>query len=293
MFEEARQQLEQQITKETADPVAPEATPGQEASASEEAKQLEAVADLSKFKKILLDGQELTLDDLKKQRMLEADYRRKTAAHAEERRRFEQESTFAVNFPKDLELVMQQPWMAQEFYNVYPPEYHAQVKWLEQMYRRNPALWAQDQGSQVQSDNSQDVKSVVEELINERLKPFEEKERQAQVQTNLAKIDAIETRLSQKYDEAVKAEVYMAAEYLSDKTGRELSDADWEKIYKDSHERNQKARKERNAKEAQQQKVANSKLRDVASGGGVPGEAPVVAKSIKEATKHFFGAHGS
>jgi hypothetical protein len=291
MFEEARNQLEQQITKsadnqpnaEPASDLAPE-------GGTEPAKQsLEAVADLSKFQKILLDGKELTLADLKKERMLEADYRRKTMEHAEKAKRFEQESKFAVNFPKDLDVVMQEPWRAAEFYEAYPEQYHAQVRRIEQMYKQNPAMWAQDQGEteQSNSDNSVDVESLVEERIQRALKPFQEKEEREQQKLHLAQLDAIETRLTAKYKRANKHEVYAMAEYLSN-DGKELDDAAWEKIYKDSHERNLKMIKAAYAEEFNQQKAAGQKLKDVPSGGGIPGEAPIVPRTLKEATAQIM-----
>lgn len=160
-IEQATQAFEQQTTQDVANP-SQEAAPDIQDNTSQEAKQLEAVADLSKYKKIVIDGQELSLEDLKKQRMLEADYRRKTSELAEQRRQHELGAKFDVNFRADLEVVMQQPWRASEFYKMYPPEFHAQVKQIERMYRSNPSMWASDQGetSSYEQDNSPDYESL-------------------------------------------------------------------------------------------------------------------------------------
>ncbi len=295
MFEEQKAQLEQQMSDNQPEATAnPEGSPTPEASP--EAKQLEAVADLSKFKKILLDGEELSFDDLKKQRMLEKDYRRKTHEFSEERRKFESESRFAVNFPKDMERILQEPWLAAEFYKLYPTEYHGQVKRIEQMYNENPGLWTKE-GQEESKPQDLDIDRLVEEKLNQRLRPLEEKEERAQQQAHLASLDALETKLMSKYNRANKYEVYAAAEYLSKPTreypeGRKLTDKDWEKVYKDSHERTVEMIKKAMSEEFNQQKQVNQRLKDVAPGGGVPGEAPPVARSIREATAMWSKANG-
>lgn len=292
MFEEAKAQLEAQITQE-ANPQQAEATGDLAPDVpSEEAKQLEAVADLSKYKKVKIGDEEISLEDLRKQRMLEADYRRKTHELAEQRRQHELSAKFDVNFKADLDVILRQPWMAKEFYKIYPQEYHAQVKQIERMYQANPNLWASDQGEEIQQSQNQsvDIERLLEEKLNQRLKPFEEKERMEQQKLHLATLDAIETKLTAKYENANKFEVYAAAEHLSKETeefpnGRELTESDWEKIYKDSHDRNSALIDKAVAKKFNQQKATNNKLKDVQGGGGVPGEAPFKAKSIREATE--------
>lgn len=276
-FEQARQSLEQQPTQEATPQPEASGSPTQETQTQEAKSQ--AIADLMKFDKVLLDGEELSPAELKKQRMFEADYRRKTMEHSEKVKQFEQSSKFATALPKDLDVLLEKPWLASEFYKIYPPEYHAHAKRIEQMYRQNPGLWTQ---GETQSDNSQDIEKIIEERINQRLKPIEEREELAQQKASLAAIDAIEAKLSKKYEEANKFEVYAMAEYMA-KDGNELSDKDWEKIYKDSHDRNLARIEKRQASRFNKQKETNQTLQDVAPGGAVPGEAPVVAKNFREA----------
>lgn len=288
MFQEQANQLEQQITQAANPSQEAPGKPSPEGQAPE-AKPT-AVADLSKFEKILLDGEELSPQDLKKQRMLEADYRRKTTELAEARRQHEEGAKYDVNFRHDLQVLMDQPWRASEFYKLYPPEYHAQARKIEQMYKANPGLWTQGETAESQTDNS-DLEKLVEERINQRLKPIEEREQRETQKAHLAQLDAIETKMSAKYKRANKFEVYAAAEYLS-KDGKELTDKDWERIYKDSHDRNLSMIKQAYAEEFNQQKAVNQKLKDVAPGGGVPGEAPVVAKNLKEAKDLWMKSMG-
>lgn len=299
--EDAVQQLQSPQSESTDNPQGSVAAQSNQAEPGEVAKQLdsnelEAVADLSKFKKIKLDGQELSLDELKKERMREADYRRKTMELAEERKQHAEAAKFDVNYRSDLRVIKSQPWRAAEFYKMYPADYHDEVKWIEKLYRENPSLWTDSeqkgQAVQQQQQNQPDVERLIEDKISRALKPFEEKEQREQERTYLAQLDARETKLLQKYPEANKFEVYAAAEYLS-KEGdngepKALTDADWDKIFKDSHERQEAKYAARSAQTFDKQKQANQKLRDVQSGGGIPGEAPVVARSLKEAKEHFL-----
>lgn len=268
-----------------------------QAEQGQEAKQqIEAVADLSKFKKVLLDGQELTPEELKKERMREADYRRKTMEHAENVRQHEQSAKFDINYRSDLRVIKSQPWRAAEFYKMYPADYHDEVKWIEQLYKSNPGLWTDGQGqgqaSPKQAEAPHDIERLIEDKLSQRLRPFEEKEKREQERTYLAELDARETKLLQKYPEANKFEVYAAAEYLSkegnDGQPKALTEGDWEKIFKDSHERQEAKFAARQAQTFNNQKQANRKLKDTQSGGGIPGEAPVVPRSLKEAKEHFL-----
>lgn len=296
--DEAVQQI-QSTGSEGADTQTPSessSAPDVQAEPSQGAKQLEAVADLSKFKKILLDGQELSLDELKKERLRESDYRRKTMELAEERKQHQESAKFDVAYRSDLKVIKSQPWRAAEFYKMYPSEYHDEVKWIEKLYKDNPSLWAdgepQGQKQATRPDQGPDLEKLVEEQISRRLKPLEEKEARERERTYLAEMDSRETKLMQKYKRANKFEVYAAAEYLS-KEGdngepRALTDTDWEKLFKESHERTVDMIKQAQAEEFNNQKQANAKLKDVQSGGGIPGEAPVVPRSLKEAKEHFL-----
>lgn len=297
MFDQQKLEMEQQIgnapaegTQETAPQQATE-----EIQAAPEAKSPQEIADLAKLSKFMLDGKEYTYDELKKERMRLEDYTRKTQELAEKRKTFETESKYAVNFDKDLEVLMAQPWRADEFRKLYPKEYHRHADKIERLYKQAPALWStsetQDQGQQ-RSTQQPDIKKLIEETVSERLRPMEEKEARDAERTYLAEMDARETKLMQKYKRANKFEVYAAAEYLSkegeDGQPKQLADQDWEKLFKDSHERTVAMIKEARADEFNQQKQANKQLKDVQSGGGVPGEAPVVPRSLKEAKEHFL-----
>lgn len=261
------------------------------------------VTDLSKLQKFSIDGKEYSYDQLKQERLKHEDYTRKTQEVADERRKFQTEAKYASNYRSDLRTVRAQPWKAAEFYKLYPDEYHDEVKWIEQMYKSNPAMWSKSDGQPAgqpgQTKQEQpDVQELVERLISSRLKPFEEEKRVAQEKTMLAQMDSREVKLKQKYPNANQFEVYAAAEFLAkgdqdNPDGRELTEADWDRVFRDSHERTLKSFKDWQAVGFKQQTQANRTLKDVQGGGGIPGEAPVVAKNIKQATQMFMKGNGA
>lgn len=301
-FEQAHQAMEQAINTQAPDTQtsAPEASPQVDVTTGQPQTQTpQSVADLAKLQKFMLDGEELTYDQIKKERLRQKDYTRKTQELAEEKRTFQSESKYAVNLPKDLDVLMSQPWRAAEFRKLYPDQYHGYADRIERMYKDAPALWSKSEAPKEQAPQAQqpDIEKMIEDRISNRLKPYEEKDRREQEKTYLAQMDATEAKLIQKYKRANKFEVYAAAEYLAkgdenNPDGRELNDQDWEKLFKDSHDRTVALIKQAQTEDFNEQKLANNKLKDVQSGGGIPGEAPVVAKDIKAATKRFLNAHG-
>ncbi len=306
-LEEARQQIQEQFPSNSETPApdtqetAPE-SPTVEAGAEKQPETPQEIADLAKLQKFLLDGKEYTVEELKKERMRLQDYTRKTQELAEERRKHQESAKYETNLPKDLEVLWEQPWRAEEFRKLYPSGFHHLADRIERLYKANPGQWStsearEDRGQTDQRDSQVDIEQLIERKVSERLKPLEEKEAREQEKLYLAEMDATETRLMQKYKFANKAEVYALAEYLSNgdennPEGKELEAADWEKIFKDSHERQVAMIKQAQSENFNQQKAANQKLKDVASGGGVPGEAPVVPKNLKEAKDMFLKTLG-
>jgi hypothetical protein len=207
-LESAHQAFEQQLTTPPAPDNQPTGSEGQSPSGeqtSQEAK-LQAVADLSKFEKFVLDGKEMTIEELKKERMLEADYRRKTRELAEERKQHSESAKFDVNYRKDLKVIKAQPWRAAEFYKVYPPEFHDEVRWIETLYQKNPSLWTEGQESQQQQQsaksNEVDIEKLIEDRISQKLRPLEEKEAREAERAFIAEMDAREAKLKSKYSRA-------------------------------------------------------------------------------------------
>lgn len=300
-FEEVTAQAQQAL--ETPQPDNQVTEPGQslqteQGDPSQQPAPAETIADLAKLNKFKLDGKEYTYDQLKQERMRAQDYTRKTQELSDQRRQFQQEAKFATNYRSDLKTVRTKPWMASEFYKLYPSEYHDEVKWIEQTYKSNPGLWstsgqpAQGQAPQSAKQEQPNVEELVERLVSNRLKPLEEREKRDQERAILAEMDSRESKLMSKYPNANKFEVYAAAEFLAkaddiNPEGRELTDDDWEKVFKDSNERTLTSFKSWQAQAFNKQTQTSQKLKDVQGGGGIPGEAPVVAKNLKEAKAQF------
>lgn len=282
MFEEAKQALEKSID-----------TPAPDAPVQESAPPIEApveAIELAKLKKFTMDGEEVSYDDLKKERLRQRDYTRKTQELAEDRRKFETESKYDLNVAKDLKVLWAEPWRADEFRKLYPTQYHEYADEVERKYKSAPGLWSKSQAADRPAESSTeqtDYKKLIEETISQRLKPIEEREERQKEQVHLAELDAMETKLMQKYKYANKFEVYGSAEYLSNQ-GKALNEKNWDDLFKESHDRTLNLIKQAKAEEFNQQKLANEKLKDVQGGGGIPGEAPVVPKGIKEATRMFL-----
>lgn len=231
-----------------------------------EAANTPSITELEKLEKFSYAGREMTAKDLQSMVMMQSDYTRKTQAIAEERKYYE-------NLQSDLDAVKSNPTLMAQFKQVYPEKFH---KFLGYVASDKPVQ------EQVQQQSG-----VLDPKIQERLDKYDQiaKEWEEQkISAINAQLDAKFGELTKKYPYADEEAVIARAQALLDK-GEKLTDSVWDTLWKSVHDRSQKLWSDHQKSLNTKQQSANSKGRDIGHGGGTPGQAPKVPKSIKEASK--------
>lgn len=249
-------------------------------AAEQEAPQQQELVDLSTLGKFKVSGNEMTFDDLQKSILFQKDYTKKTQALSEDRKKLEEQHKFDTNLRADLLNVMKDPSLADKFRQVYPQQYHDV---LEALLNKTPAT---------------ETKQNVDPALMNRLSKLEQfhtqqqhKLRESEVAASQAAIDSLFTKLQPKYPLADEQIVIAHAQALMEQ-GAQLMDekgnlieGTWDKIWKNVQEATEKRFTTYQKEQLTKQKTANAKGRDVASGGGIPGQAPK-KMTIKEASEH-------
>lgn len=238
---------------------------------SQTAEQPSQIFDLDSAEKVKFEGREWTRDELKSAYMMQSDYTKKTTALAEERKYYD-------NLWHDVEKVKANPSLIDQFKSVYPQSFHKALEYLDLKTAAQP----QAQPQQPQNVN-QDLMKRFEAIEND----FKENK----VKAINAELDAKFDSLSKKYTLADEEAVLARAQSMLDK-GTKLTDQVWDQLWKSVHDRNQQIADKYYQSKVKQQSEANAKGKDIASGGGIPGNAPVKARSIKEATEMLFKSGG-
>lgn len=237
--------------------------------------QSSSIFDLDKAEKVMFQGQEWSLKDLKNAFLRQSDYTKKTQELAQERK-------FAENLSYDLESVFDNPELAEKFKEIYPEKYHAQLDRILQL--RDRYNEQNQTSSQTNSGlDPQSIQKLIEKAVTSRVNPIIQDYTNKETAAIEAKLEALANKYSQTYDLADEEKVLSAAQALVDK-GEKLTDQAWEKLWKDDHERTKKTFESYSKKQFEQQKQANAKSRDIAKGGGTPGQAPK-RETFKEATE--------
>lgn len=231
----------------------------------EQESEAPSITDISKLEKFLFDGKELTPQELKQSILRQADYTRKTQELAQQRESYEKEKLFSEKISIDLEEVRKDPSLVQAFKQTYPEKYH---KLLDLVL-----------GPQQQAQG-QNQPQVPKELLS-RLERVESTFREREVAAIEADLDVKFSKLSAKYPRADEEKVITRASLMLNQ-GEELTDAKWESLFKSAHEAQLKAYQDWQKQQVTEQKQANAKGKDIAPGGGIPGQAPK-RMSLKEA----------
>lgn len=235
--------------------------------------QAQAIADLSKFKEIMLDGQKLTLDQLRKERLMQSDYTKKTQELAKQRQESEK---YSSNVWADLEKVKQNPALAAEFKKIYPAQYHQALRFVMQQQAMQQTQ--QPQQASLPPELEEKI-SRYDQFIDQTMKEKVEAERQALDKS----LETIESNLQKKYPRADAITAYTLADQkrlqIEQETGQKLSPKEineqfMEPFFKASHEHQLKQFNEWNKEQAKTARNVNRQASDVGRGGGTPGSAP-------------------
>lgn len=233
-----------------------------------EQTEAEKVTELEALEKFKFEGREWTAKDLKNSYLMHDDYTRKTQALAEERNKYTEERKYYDNLQADLEWIKSHPNDVAKFKSTYPEKFHKYLGYVQTPQEGAPQ------------------KAQIDPSIQERLDRFDRLEaefNQKKVEAIDAELDAKFSKLSEKYAYANEESVIARAQSLLDK-GEKLTDQVWDQLWKADNDRVQKLAEKYYADKVNKQKTANAQGKDVASGGGTPGTAPVVARTIKEAS---------
>lgn len=249
-------------------------------------QKIEEILDLDKHEKFRWGGKDWTRDELKRSTMLMRDYTQKTQKLSEEKK-------WSDNFAADMAKVLRNPDLITELNKIYPDSYKNAAAQLlrehmaSQQVRGNSGEQTQATVSNQSNDFIRSLVSKVESLEN-NLTEILTKGEQAEYEKNLAEIDSITAELEKKYDLADTQAVIARIQVLADNGAKPTRDT-WERVFKSSHETNQKRLDARQSKLIEEQKKASSKAQDMAPGGGIAGQAPK-RMTMNEATEAAIAA---
>jgi hypothetical protein len=232
--------------------------------------------DLEKLERFKWNGKVITPKDLKSMFMMHGDYTKKTQSIAQEKKYYD-------NLDADLEKVRQNPQLASEFVKVYPAKFHAYLKYVG----------SQSQGLEAPKQELGQAEDKETELPKQdpRVEQLWERAQKADSEAAQAKVDALFDRLSTKYNHADEEKILARVQSLitlhnqDPKKHRRPDEKDIEDLFKREHETFEKRLKEHVAKIMEEQRKANLHGRGPAAGGGIPGGAPKMPRTIKEATE--------
>jgi len=234
-----------------------------------------AIFELDKAEKFMFKGKEWTLKELEQSMQFQSDYTRKTQELAKERQ-------FAENLSQDLENVFENPDLADEFKKIYPKKYHAALDRVLSTRERQDEYTGNKSG-EASSLDQESIARLVEKAVQSKVAPIINTYTQRETAAIESKLEALAEKYSKQFKLADEDRVLAKAEKLHNE-GTKLTDQVWEKLWKDDHETGKSRFDAYQKEQFEQQKNANSKNRDIAKGGGVPGSAPK-RETFKEATE--------
>jgi hypothetical protein len=264
-FEQVREQLDKIESTPQEAPQTDNETPQQSEQLT---KAEQKILDLDSLDRVSLGGKEWTLKDLKNSILMHQDYTKKTQNLAQERQRLEEQSKFDLNLRYDLQAVLDNPQLANDFKKIYPKQYH---DLLDKYLSLN----------QQPQENAPQQPAIPKEFLS-RVESIESKFFEKEVEAETAKIDSIIEKYSKQFDMADVDLVLAKAQALSEK-GTKLDEKGWEQIFKTTHEALETRFKEKYSKEFKKQQDVSSKSKDIPPGGGIPGQAPVMPRTLREA----------
>ncbi len=242
---------------------------------------LEQVLELDKLEKFKWNGKVLTPKDLKSMAMMQSDYTKKTQELSSERKYWDN-----LNF--DLKNVKNNPALVEEFKKEYPEKFHGFLDFV-----------ARQDSQQASADVSHETKPQEPTQVNDpRLEEVYKHYQEQKLELAKSKIDSLFDKMGSKYPDADEEKVLARAQLMYEMHKKDPhnhlrpDDKKIEELFKMEHEGFNKKLSERQSKLLNEQKKANDLGKGPGAGGGIPGQAPRMAKTIKEATEMFRSDHG-
>lgn len=250
----------------------------------------QALTELEKLEKFRWKGKTITAKDLEQMAMFNQDYTAKTKALAAEKK-------FNDNLVYDLRAVRENPDAAEAFKRIYPKKYHGYldvvIKEAASEAAGNPnashAVVSHETKRTNADASSQQIQKQAS-INDPRLDELYENYRQTKIETAQVKVDAMFDKLVSKYSDADEGKILARVQSWierakGDDSVKRPDEADIEKMFKADHDAFQKKLKDRASHLLEEQRKANTKGASPLAGGAIPGQAPRVARTIKEATQ--------
>lgn len=239
------------------------------------------LADLDKLEKFKWNGKVMTAKELKAMAMMQSDYTKKTQAIAEQKK-------YQENLAFDLENVKNNPSLVDAFKRIYPKEYHRFIDFVVSNATGTEAKVQPAQGQAAEAPKVEAAKPEAEVKPDPRLEELYNHYQETQQQAATEKVNALFDRLNQKFPDADEGKIIAKVQSLIELSQRDNrysrpTDKDIESMFKNEHEKYNSTLKERLSKMIAEQKKANVKGSAPLGGGGTPGQAPVMPRTIKEA----------
>lgn len=250
--------------------------PGGQKTIEEQLYDLESPNFKGRFK---FGGKEFTAEEIRKGYLRQDDYTKKTQQLAEERK-------FASNLYADLRKIEKNPALADQFRQLYPKRFHAHLDEVLGGVQAKPPGGRQADPKTSEAPLDPRLQSALS-----KIESFEQKQREAEIRTHEKEIDTMISKYSSKYpwadEELVISRVQRSlAQKREEDPDAKIVEADWERAFKEVQKATETRVKAQQKQTINQQLDANSRGRDVGRGGGAPGSAPRLPRTIKEATAH-------
>jgi len=259
-------EVDQPVTTETSTPAAADTSPAS------------SVTDLDGLSEFTWQGEKRSPDWL---HQIYSEHKTLSEQH----KSFAQEQKFTENLEADLDNVLKDPNLAQRFKEVYPKKFHGLV---DRLLKTGQAT---AQPTTAQPNLSPEVLQRLENQ-DQRLKFFEERAYQSEVQSASAAIDKVTGPLFEKYGMANEDQVFSRAEAAL-QGGQKLTGAVWERLIRESHEKMTKKVDQINGAKLKEQIEKGKRGADTGPGGSAPGAAPKRAGNISSATDDYIASLGS
>lgn len=186
---------------------------------------------------------------------------------------------FAENLEIDIEKVVRNPALADQFKQMYPKQFHAVLD--KMLGTTRPAASQENAQANMPSEITSKLHALESELAG-----FKQEKYQAQVAQQEAYLQKVVDPLFEKYPYAkpreVQNAVFAQAQSMVEQ-GYKMTDAAWDRLVKETHLAIKKQSDELRAIEIKKQTEVGAKGADTGAGGSPPGQAPARARSFREA----------
>ncbi len=245
--------------------------PQAEVTGQETAQPTPDVVDLDGLSSFKFQGQDFTPDKL-------SEIYRGYQTLSEQREQTAKEQQFVDNLSADIANVVEGRASAQAFKSTYPAKFHALLDQYTKAYAKEQT---QPNATSSEFKLPREFQEKIDKM-EDRLKFYDQRAYQSEVQAAQAKLEAVLPPLYKKYPMAIEDQVLARGEAMLN-AGQQLTDKAWERLVRESHESVTKRADGFYSEKLKAQIEAGQKGKDTAAGGSTPGQAPVRSRNFDDA----------